>query len=758
MLGVEVLANRYRLLDRLGEGGMSVVWRAVDEVLDRHVAVKVLGPRFAGDAMSRARVLYEARAAGRLNHPYVTAVYDYGESVHASGDRVPFVVMEIVPGGSLAQRVAQGPLPVPQALRICAQVASALAAAHARGLVHRDIKPGNVMLAPGAAKLVDFGLAAVAGDRADHGDGPFLGTPAYLAPERLCGDTVVPGSDVYALGLLLYQLLTGRLPWHSDTTTQMLRAHVYLDPAPLPRLTAVPSSIATLVHRCLAKDPDDRPTSDEVAAALASAAGIRVPLESGDPDEAAMAVPEEAVAAAEEAVAGEAVVGEAGSGAEAAMAGGAVADPEAAVAGEAVAGSPAPDVAVAAAGTTPPHVVVGRAAVAGRVASDVAVGRAAVARPVADGPYAERLARAIDPALDHVELRRRASALLRPTVDFDLALWVVLDPATLMWASCLVDGGPYDERFEYELFVNEYGQDDVLKIADLAGGPRLDVLSARTYGHPGSSRRFRTVLEPRGLADELRAVFHDGDQAWGALLLYRAGDHFTEADLAELEPAVPVFAAALHRSLEWPDVESTALITPPNRPPRMRWGRRRRQEPPPAAGTARPRVGTVVLTPDGSLLDADDEARALLDSDDLGMLINAVAEGRVSGVVDPGSGPRRGGRHLVFVASTGGAKTTVTVQLIRPHRMGEHVAAALGLSDSQRHVLQSVARGHSDRGIADDLGTSVYAVHDELVSLFEVFGVDGRPKLVQELFFDYYLPLHAADTRIAAERVPADLR
>ena len=181
--------------------------------------------------------------------------------------------MELLHGRSLHERLQRGDLSVEVSLRICAEVASALATAHAHGLVHRDVKPGNVMLTPGGAKVVDFGLAAVAGERDREEDANVLGTPAYLAPERLNGHPVVAATDVYALGLLLYRLLAGRLPWTAETSTQMLEAHVYLEPAPLPKLPGVPPVVRKLVHRCLAKEPAERPNSSEVTVTLAHAAG-----------------------------------------------------------------------------------------------------------------------------------------------------------------------------------------------------------------------------------------------------------------------------------------------------------------------------------------------------------------------------------------------------------------------------------------------------------------------------------------------------
>src|SRR5437016_6107055 len=144
MDGVQVLGDRYRLVERLGTGGMSVVWRAYDEVLSRQVAVKVLAAKLVEDPESRQMIRAEAQAAARLSHPHVTGVYDYGESTADDGSPVPYVVMELVDGRTLEDRLSRGPLPWRVALRIGAEVAAALAAAHARGLVHRDVKPANV--------------------------------------------------------------------------------------------------------------------------------------------------------------------------------------------------------------------------------------------------------------------------------------------------------------------------------------------------------------------------------------------------------------------------------------------------------------------------------------------------------------------------------------------------------------------------------------------------------------------------------------
>jgi eukaryotic-like serine/threonine-protein kinase len=269
---VQYLAGRYRLIERLGAGGMSVVWRAYDEVLGRPVAVKLLGPRFAADPASRERIRAEARAAARLNHLYITDVYDYGESASDSGT-VPFVVMELVDGVPLSDRLRGDPLPWRFATEVCAQVAAALAAIHARGLVHRDVKPANIMLTGAGAKIVDFGISAVAGDRSER-PGQVFGTPAYLAPERLDGGPADAASDVYALGLVLYKALSGDLPWDADTTTQMLTAHCHVTPAPLPPVDGLPDAVADLCRRSLAKKPSERPSAAEVARTLSGAVAM----------------------------------------------------------------------------------------------------------------------------------------------------------------------------------------------------------------------------------------------------------------------------------------------------------------------------------------------------------------------------------------------------------------------------------------------------------------------------------------------------
>ena len=275
MVVEHVLGGRYRLIDQLGTGGMAIVWRAHDQVLDRTVAVKLLAGRHVDDPQSRELIRAEARAAAALSHPNIAQVHDYGEAQEGGNFR-PYVVMELVRGSTLEQRMGAGPVAPRFAMRVSAEVAAALAAAHADGLVHRDIKPANVMLTPVGAKVVDFGIAAAIGPGSAREEFEVLGTPAYLAPERLSDDSVSPACDVYALGLLLYRLLSGELPWSVDSTTQMLTAHIYIEPTPLPQLPGVPEYVTTLCNRCLSKDPTLRPSAREAAAVLAEGAGMRV--------------------------------------------------------------------------------------------------------------------------------------------------------------------------------------------------------------------------------------------------------------------------------------------------------------------------------------------------------------------------------------------------------------------------------------------------------------------------------------------------
>ena len=267
-MATRTLGDRYRLVRRIGRGGMSEVWRGHDEVLDRPVAVKVLAP---GMDIPPDLVRKEARSAARLAHPNVAGVHDFGTSAEQ-----PYIVMELVEGRTLGEHLAGGPLDWRISVRICAEVAAALAAAHAEHVVHRDIKPANVMLTPSGAKVLDFGIAAAVGAADPDPEGPVMGTPAFVAPELFAGHPATPAADMFSLGTLLYQCLSGRLPWAAQSPTELVEAACSLDPLPLPELDGLPGEVVDLCSRCLAKDPGERPTALVAALLLAEAVDARV--------------------------------------------------------------------------------------------------------------------------------------------------------------------------------------------------------------------------------------------------------------------------------------------------------------------------------------------------------------------------------------------------------------------------------------------------------------------------------------------------
>ena len=273
-----LLARRYRLIDRIGAGGMSVIWRSRDEVLDRVVAVKVLAASLAADARFRGMVRDEARSAAQLVHPHVATVHDYGETVAPDGTVTAFVVMELLAGEELEARLTEGPLPWPAAVEVCAQVAEALAAAHRLGIVHRDVTPANIMMTATGAKVLDFGIATRIGAPDEDADGETFGTPAYVAPERLDGTPAQPATDTYALGVLLYETLTGHVPIPADTWDDLTRAlQSGRTPSP-PDVPGLPAEVAALCMGCLARDPRSRPTAHAAARVLRAAAAARGPV------------------------------------------------------------------------------------------------------------------------------------------------------------------------------------------------------------------------------------------------------------------------------------------------------------------------------------------------------------------------------------------------------------------------------------------------------------------------------------------------
>jgi serine/threonine-protein kinase len=256
--------ERFTLVERIGVGGMSEVWRAVDAVLGRPVAVKVLSAAMANDPNLWQATLREARAVAQIAHPNVAQVHDYGEVSVAGGAHVPYLVMELIQGRDLAERLRSGPLPWPQAAPIAAQAAAGLAAAHRLGVVHRDVKPANIMLTPTGVKVLDFGIAALAfGPDSDRGR--LIGTPAYAAPERLQPGAPTPAGDVYALGVVLYEMLTGRPPRSMRDWPEAAAAHREGFAVPPIQVPGLPRRLAELVARCLSVDPARRPTATEVA-------------------------------------------------------------------------------------------------------------------------------------------------------------------------------------------------------------------------------------------------------------------------------------------------------------------------------------------------------------------------------------------------------------------------------------------------------------------------------------------------------------
>jgi serine/threonine-protein kinase len=289
--GTETIADRYDLLDVLGRGGMGVVYRARDLVLDRIVAVKVLPAQYASDALLVQRFEREARAAARLNHPNIVGVFDTGRD-----DAVRYIVMECVPGMSLAERLRErGALPIPEAIDTAAEVADALAAAHAAGIIHRDIKPGNVMIQPsGDCKVLDFGIARAAADATVTRPAALLGSVPYMPPEIALGKPADERSDIYSLGCVLYEMITGRPPFRGDVSEAVIHQQVNAAPRPPSELEpGVWPALDGLMLRMLSKDPAARPQS-----AAETATALRGARDETAPTVLAAAAAPEAIAAA----------------------------------------------------------------------------------------------------------------------------------------------------------------------------------------------------------------------------------------------------------------------------------------------------------------------------------------------------------------------------------------------------------------------------------------------------------------------------
>jgi len=260
------LGDRYTLTERIALGGMGEVWAATDTVLGRTVAVKLLHPALSQERDFVDRFRAEARHAARLSHPNIAAVFDYGED-----EGTAYLVMELVAGQPLSRIIAErAPLSAQETSAILIQAATALDAAHEGGVVHRDVKPANIMITrDGTAKLTDFGISRAVDSVPLTQTGQVLGTAQYLSPEQALGQSATASSDIYALGVVGHEMLTGKRPFDTGSVVSTALAHVNQPPPPLP--DSVPLGISDVIFAALAKDPADRPTS---AAAMAHALGM----------------------------------------------------------------------------------------------------------------------------------------------------------------------------------------------------------------------------------------------------------------------------------------------------------------------------------------------------------------------------------------------------------------------------------------------------------------------------------------------------
>jgi serine/threonine-protein kinase len=252
------LIGSYRLIDRLGAGGMGEVWRAEDTRLLREVAIKILSERIANDPEWKARFLREARTIAQMNHPNIATIY----SIEQEAEKL-FIVMELVEGESLATVLAKGALPAPEAVRIIRHVAEALAEAHEKGVVHRDVKPDNVIVGKRGTKVLDFGIAKQLVSTTDSPTltqaGLIVGTPFYMSPEQALGRPVDARSDLFSLGVVLYEALAGKRPFEGESVTETMM-NIIMQEAPDLAVTvpSLPSSLVDVVNRALQKKPERR--------------------------------------------------------------------------------------------------------------------------------------------------------------------------------------------------------------------------------------------------------------------------------------------------------------------------------------------------------------------------------------------------------------------------------------------------------------------------------------------------------------------
>ncbi|HEX6158985.1 MAG TPA: protein kinase [Thermoanaerobaculia bacterium] len=258
----------YRLISRLGAGGMGEVWRAEDTRLLRPAAIKILPEQLARDPEWKVRFLREARTIAQLNHPNIATIY----AIEQEGDTF-FIAMELVEGEALSAMIARGPLPAHEVTRIARASADALGEAHAKGIVHRDVKPDNIIVSPRTVKVLDFGIAKQIG-RADEAtltqNGMIIGTPHYMSPEQALGRPVDARTDLFSLGVVLYEALSGQRPFTGDVVTEALMKIVLNEPEDIASIAPnTPAALAEVVRRCLKKQPGDRfQTAGELRAAL----------------------------------------------------------------------------------------------------------------------------------------------------------------------------------------------------------------------------------------------------------------------------------------------------------------------------------------------------------------------------------------------------------------------------------------------------------------------------------------------------------
>jgi serine/threonine-protein kinase len=272
-----VLSNRYQLLQTLGSGGTAVVYRARDLMLERQVAIKVLRPDFGKDDTFRERFRQEARAAANISHPNIVTVHDFG----LDNDRL-FIVMEYVPGTDLKTMLRQhSPFSLDEAIPLILQACAGLGYAHRSGIVHCDVKPHNMLVTPeGQLKVTDFGIArALAGIHPDEKSDVVWGSPQYFSPEQASGAAPSPASDVYSLGVVLYEMLTGRLPLNADTATELARMHRDEPPVPPRKINPnLPASLERILLKVLSKEPAARYRSaDQFGQVLSTFARTPIP-------------------------------------------------------------------------------------------------------------------------------------------------------------------------------------------------------------------------------------------------------------------------------------------------------------------------------------------------------------------------------------------------------------------------------------------------------------------------------------------------